>query len=119
MLCAAHDNIWLNTDTTEFFYTMLSRFSFHFTCSFNVWNERYMNIHHILTTDVALDLTNGFQERQALDITDSSANFRNNYIRTRFTASAEDTLFNFVRDMRNNLYRSAQIFTAAFFANNG
>ncbi|MNZ84282.1 hypothetical protein D3C78_1030330 [compost metagenome] len=119
MLCTTYDNIWLNTDTPEFFYTVLSRLGFYFTCSFDIRNERYMNVHHVLTTDVALNLTDSFQERQAFDITDSSANFRNNYIRTRFTTSAEYAFFNFVRNMRNNLYRSAQIFTTTFFANNG
>ncbi|MNI27998.1 hypothetical protein D3C73_817590 [compost metagenome] len=107
MLCTAYDDIWLNTDTTEFFYTVLSRLRFHFTCSFDIWNERYMNVHHILTADVALNLTDSFQEWQAFDITNGSANFRNNHIRTRLTTSAEDTFFNLDRNMRNNLYRSA------------
>ncbi|MNE70217.1 hypothetical protein D3C80_1659940 [compost metagenome] len=66
-----------------------------------------MNVHHILTADVALNLTDSFQEWQAFDITNGSANFRNNHIRTRLTTNAEDTFFNLVRNMRNNLYRSA------------
>ncbi|MNZ85368.1 hypothetical protein D3C78_1041570 [compost metagenome] len=119
MFRTAHDDVWLNTDTAQFFYAMLSRFRFHFACSFNIWNKRNMNVHNILTTDVALNLTDGFQKRQTFDVSYSSSDFCNNHVRTGFTTCTEYTFLNFVRNMRNNLYRPAQIFTTALLADYG
>ncbi|MNJ48035.1 hypothetical protein D3C77_432160 [compost metagenome] len=80
MLCTAHNHVRLNTDAAKFFYTVLGRLGFHFTSSLNIWNKRYMDIHYIVTANVAFNLTDRLKKRQALNIPNSTANFSNNHI---------------------------------------
>ena len=76
-----------------------------------------MNIHHVLTANVALNLTDRLKGK-AFDIADRSADFGNNHIRTRFTACTEHALLDFVRNMRDYLHGTAQIFSPTFLADN-
>ena len=74
-----------------------------------------MNIKHIVLADILFYLTDGFQKRQAFNITYSTADFRNNEVGIILLADAENALLDFIRDMRNNLYSTAKIIATAFF----
>ena len=75
-----------------------------------------MDIDDIISVGhVFLDLADGFQERQGFDISHSTADFGDNDIRIVIFADTEDTVFNFIGDMGDNLYGGSQILTFSFF----
>ena len=73
-----------------------------------------MDIKHIVLADILFYLTDCFQKRQAFNITYSTADFRNNEVGIILLAYAENALFDFICDMRNNLYGTAKIIATAF-----
>lgn len=74
-----------------------------------------MNIDGILVQLVA-KLADGLHEGQAFNIADRAADFDQDEILVLKIGRGE--FLDLVGDMGNNLYRSPQIVTAAFFANN-
>ena len=115
LFAAANDNIRRNTDAAQLFDAVLSRFGFQLTGCGNIRYQRNMNIKHIVLADILFYLTDGFQKRQAFNITYSTADFRNNEVGIILLAYAENALFDFICDMRNNLYGTAKIIATAFF----
>ena len=116
---AANKDIRRNADAAQFFNTVLSRFGFKFTGSGNIRNQSYMDIQNIVFADFFFYLADCFEERQAFNIADSTANFGNYKISIVITPNAVNTFFNFVGNVRNYLYGTAQIIAAAFFIDNG
>ena len=82
---------------------MLSRFRFQFASCTDVRHEGYVNVEYVVTAYFFFNLTDCFEERQAFNVADSPTDFRNNDICIVVIADAEDALFNFVRNVRNNL----------------
>src|SRR5690348_14446590 len=118
MLSTADYDMRLNSDTAKLLDAVLSWFCFHLACSFQIRNKRDMNVHHIFTADIAFDLTDCFQQRQTLNVSDCTANLRNDHIGLSFPARAKYTVFNFIRNMRDNLDSPPQICASAFFSDN-
>ncbi|CFJ41839.1 Uncharacterised protein [Mycobacterium tuberculosis] len=58
LLSTGHNHVWLDTQTAQFFYAMLSRFGFHFTSCLDVRYQCHVNVHHVFATNVTLNLTN-------------------------------------------------------------
>ncbi len=119
MLRPAYDDVRLDADAAQLLDAVLGRFRLHFSGSLNVRNQRDMDIHDVVTADIALDLPDRFEERQALDIADRAADFRNDDVRLRLSACPEYALLNFIRNMRDHLHGAAQIFAAALFRDDG
>src|SRR5918996_5448792 len=76
-----------------------------------------MDVKDILPTPVPSELTNGFQERQSLNVADRTANFTNCEIEA-FSCN-QNSSFDFVGNVRNHLNGSAEIIAPPFFANDG
>ena len=72
-----------------------------------------MDVQHIILADFLLHLTDSFHERKTLNIAYRAADFRNHHIRAIGSRYIVDTLLDFVRDMRNDLHRTAQIISLA------
>ena len=116
---AANKNIRRNADAAQFFNAVLGRFGFKFTGSGNIRNQSYMDIQNIVFADFFFHLADCFEERQAFNIADSTADFGNYKISIVITPNAVNTFFNFVGNVRNYLYGTAKIISAAFFIDNG
>ena len=74
-----------------------------------------MNVQDVVAADFFLDLADSFQERQAFNVADGTADFRNDDIGIVVVTDAIDAILDFIRNVRNNLYRVAQIIAATFF----
>ena len=74
-----------------------------------------MHQHRIVATEFNLHLTHRFHKWQAFNITDSTTNFYHGNI-VAF-ATGTDTRFDFIGNMWNDLYRTAQIISATFSLN--
>ena len=74
-----------------------------------------MDHNGIFMTDLMLKLTNGFEKRLGLDITDGTAYFNDgNAVFCRIFGAIEIG-FDFICDVRNDLYSTALVFTMTFF----
>src|SRR5699024_670466 len=56
------DHIRLDTEPSQLFYTVLGRFCFHFTCSFDVWKYSAVDKHYIFRAKITSQLSDRFQE---------------------------------------------------------
>ncbi len=92
---------------------VLGRLGLQLTCGDDVRHQRDVHAERIFRAGFELELTNGFQKRQRLDVADGAAHFDNCHVRAvrRFT----DARLDFVGDVRNHLHGRAQVFAAALF----
>ena len=77
-----------------------------------------MDQDNIFTSFFMLKLTNGFQERLAFDVTNSSTDFNNGNFRIISSRVAVEAGFDLVCNMWDNLNRSSAEISAAFFLKN-
>ena len=74
-----------------------------------------MDIENVSVTGIPLHLTNGFEEWKTLDITHSAANFCEDNIGICGLAQTDDPFLDFIGDVGDDLNRSAEVISAAFF----
>jgi len=118
MLGPTYDDIRLNTDSLQLFYARLRRFCFHFTGSFQIWNQGNVDQNGVLVSDVMLELADCLQKRLALDIADGSADLNDGNTLLVYFFSAVETALDFVCNVRNDLYGASAEITVAFFLQN-
>ena len=77
-----------------------------------------MDQNGIFVSDFVLELTDGFQEWLAFDITDRTTDLDNGDPCFLIGEVAVKTALDLIGDMRNDLYGTAAVITAAFFLQN-
>ena len=77
-----------------------------------------MDIEDVVTAHFFFNLTDGFEERQTFNITNGTADFRNDYVRVVIIADAIDAVLYFICNVGNDLNRMTEIITATFFLKN-
>src|SRR6516164_63661 len=81
-------------------------------------DERYqgeMDVHDVLASEVPAEFSNRFEEGQAFDITYGAADLNDAKVVT--FGGEQDATFDLIRNMRNDLHRSAEIIAAPLFFN--
>ena len=73
MLTPADDDIRLDAHALQILNTGLGRLGLQFLRSAQIRNQRYMDQNGIVMAHLMLELTNGLQERLALDVTYGTA----------------------------------------------
>jgi hypothetical protein len=76
-----------------------------------------VDVHHVLGTGGAAELPDSLQERQPLNVPDRPAHFDDDHISVGGDPHLADLIGDLIRDMGDDLYRSAQVFSAAFARN--
>ena len=74
-----------------------------------------MDQNRVVPAYFMLELTNGFKERLAFDITYRTAHLNNGNARVLVCKVAVETAFDLVGNVRDNLYGSAAVVTAPLF----
>ena len=110
---AAHQDVRLQTNRTHFFDRMLGRFGFDFTRGGDVRHVRQMHKQGVGAAQLAAHLADGFQEWQRLNVAYRATDFH--YRHLVVSSAHMHFAFDFVGDVRNHLYRAAQIITATLF----
>nr|AXN76753.1 CTP synthetase [Aeromonas veronii] len=110
---AADQHIRLDTDGEQLFNGVLGRLGLHFTGSSQVRNQRQVHEHGVVAAHFGSQLTNGFEERQGLDVTYGTAHFDDGNLMAFGTGN--HPLFDGVGDVRDNLNGGAQIVTTTLF----
>ena len=117
---AAYDDVRLDADGAEFLDGVLGRLGFQFVCCFDVWHEGDVDVEYVISVrHVLLDLTDGFEEWQGFDIADGAADFGDDDVCIVIAADAEDSVFDFVGDVRDDLDGGSEVFAFSFFVDNG
>ena len=112
---ATQEDIRLNTNAPELLDTVLGGFGLELTRGFHIRHQRKVYVRHMLPADIAPKLADGFQEGQALDIADRSADLDDDDIDVRSDAS--DAGLDFIGDVRDYLNGAAEIIPTAFLGN--
>lgn len=100
----ADDDIRLDSDGAQLLDGVLGRLCLEFVSGFDVWYECDVNIDDVISIRyVFLDLTDGFEEWQGLDITDGATDLRDDDVCIVISADTEHAVFDLVCDMRNDL----------------
>src|SRR3954447_9519943 len=94
---------------------MLGGLGFQFARRTDVGQQCQVDKTGVLAGKLHRHLPDGFQKREGFDITDRAANLDNGYLGV--PGPCPDMLFDFVRDMGNDLNRTTQIITASLLLN--
>ena len=113
LIASANNDVRLNATRAQLGNAVLSGFSLLLATRTDKWNERDMHIADVVATNFVAKLTNRFQEREDLDVANSSTNFSDHHIHV-FCCKALNTTFDFVSYMRNDLNSSTQIVATTF-----
>ena len=73
-----------------------------------------MDVHGVLSANFGNKLPDGFQEWRAFDVANRTADFGDDNVCVRTFADPINAFFDFVGDVWNHLYRTAQIVATAF-----
>ncbi|GBD36450.1 hypothetical protein HRbin36_01575 [bacterium HR36] len=111
---AADQDIGLDTNFPQARHALLCWLGLEFPGSFEVRHQRQVDEETILFADLESKLPNGFEKRQAFDVAHRAANFGNHHIHLG-PAHGANRCLDFVRNVRDDLHRLAEIFPPAFF----
>ena len=79
-----------------------------------------MHVEDIVASDLVSNLTRRFNEGLRFDVADGSTNLSDDYIRSRGVVCLQThASLDFIRDVRDDLNRVTEIFTATFALNHG
>ena len=112
---AADEDVRLDADGAELLDAVLRRLRLELASGRDVRQQRDMDVEGVVLADFLLDLADGLEERLALDITDRTADLRDDDISAISLGYIVDLLLDLVRDVRDDLDRRAQIFPTALF----
>jgi len=102
MFASADQDIGLDTDFSQLAHGVLCWFGLQFVGGLQIGHQREVHVEAVLAADVERELSNRFQERQALDVTDRATDFGDHHIDV-IPAHPLDDRFNLVGDVRDDL----------------
>ena len=93
---------------------MLCRLGLKLARRGDIRHQGHVDIHHILTARLSSQLPESLKKRQALYVAYRTAHLNNDNIRSVFP-EASDTILDFVGDVGNDLYGSAEVVATPLF----
>ena len=109
----AQQDVGLDTDLPQLIDAMLCRLGLELAGCAQVGNESHVDVEDILAAHIVGNLADGFEERQALDVTDGAADFTNDHVLV--AGHRPDVRFDLIRDVRDDLNGAAQIVSPTLF----
>src|SRR5882757_10053092 len=113
MLASAQQNVRLNADAAQLFHRVLRRLGLDLTRATDDRHQCQVHVQTVVSAELHTELADGFQKRQRLDVTHRAADLHHAHIRAIRTQL--DAALDFIRDVRNDLDRGAEIITAPLF----
>ena len=115
---AADEDIGDDADVAEHPHGMLRRLGLQFARRLEVGNEREMHEACVFGTFLEAELARRLKERQAFDIARYAADLAQHDVAIMFPRAADRRL-DFVRDVRNDLYGTAEVAAGALAREDG
>src|SRR5207245_4334687 len=109
---ATEQDVRLDADRSQVAHAVLRRLGLELAGRADERHQRQVNVERVVAADVLTELPNGFEKRQALDVADGPADLDEHDVDV--SRNRADGIFDFVRDVRNDLHRAAKIVAAAF-----
>ena len=109
MLRAAHNDVRLDTQGQQLFGRVLRGFGFELIGTGDGHDEGDVDVHHVLPSHLRAHLSDGLQKGLGLDIAHGAPDLSDDHIHIAPAAHPVDALLDLIRDMRDNLDRTAQI----------
>ncbi|MNS95782.1 hypothetical protein D3C72_1300540 [compost metagenome] len=111
---AADQHVWLDPDGEQLFDGVLGRLGLHFAGGGQIRHQGQVHEHGIVAAHFGSQLTNGFEERQGLDVAHCAAHFDDGHLMA--FGAGNHPLLDGVGDVRDDLDGGAQIVTTTLFA---
>ena len=108
------DDVGVNAAAPQLSDGVLGWFGFEFLCRGDVGHQRHMDVAHVLASDIVAELTNGFQEREALDVPHRAPEFADHDVDIVALPHPSDPRLDLVGHMRDDLHGGAEVVTASF-----
>ena len=115
MFTSADDDIRLDAHALQILNTGLGRLGLQFLRSAQIRNQRYVDQNGIIMAHLMLELTNGLQERLALDVTYGTADLYDGDAGLIIGKVAVKAALDLIGDMRNDLYGTSAVITTTLF----
>ena len=109
---AADQDVGLYADFAQFCDALLGGLCFEFARSLQIRQEGDVDKEDVFLADFERELAQGFQEGEAFDVADGTADFGDEDVDV--FAGSVHTVFNLVRDVGNDLNGFAEVIAAAF-----
>ena len=119
LLRSADENVGLDPDGAQLLDAVLGRLRLELPRRRDIRKQCHMDVERIILSHFLFDLADRLKEGQALDIADGTADFRDDDVGVIRLCHIVDALLDLVRDMRNDLYRRAEVVTVTLLIQDG
>ena len=116
LLGAADQHVGLDTDAAQLVDRVLRRLGLQLAGVRDVRHEREVDEDAVLAAAVLLELADGFEERQALDVADGAADLGDDDVDVLGLGDQVDARLDLVGDVRDDLHGAAEVVAAALLA---
>src|SRR5262249_56395922 len=114
---AAEKHVGLDTDGPQLLDGVLGRLGLELTRRVDEGDEGEMDVDHIVLAHVLLELADGFEKGQALDVTHRAPDLYDHHVHT--LGHLADGGLDLVGDVGNDLHGAAEIVASALFLDDG
>src|ERR1035437_5624168 len=119
LLATPDEDVRHDADFAQLGDGLLRRFRFQFAGSLDVRNVGDVQKNCVVVAHFQREFADGFEKRQPFDVAGGAADFRDDDVSLGFFGENMDAVFDFVRDVRNDLHRLAEIFSFALVVQHG
>ena len=115
LFTAAEDDVGLDADGKEGLGAVLGGLGLVLAGGLDVRNVGKVDVQAVLAAELGAELADGFEEGQAFDVANGAADLHKGYVRGVFGfTDAEESVFDLVGDVGDDLDGAALVFAAAF-----
>ena len=115
---AKHDDIGVYAHALQFLHGVLGGLGLMLARGAQVGHQRDVDVQRVMGTDLAAYLADGLNKGLAFDIACGAAHLGDDHVRIGLFAYLIDKVLDFVGNVGDDLHRAAQVFAAAFPAEN-
>jgi hypothetical protein len=118
MIAAGDDGVRQDAHAAQVAHAVLRRFGLDLAGGADHGQERDVNIERVFAAEIVAHLANGLEEGRRLDVADGAADLDEHDVGRAALGDQADAALDFVRDVRDDLNRLAEVIAAALLRQN-